>query len=294
MSNIKEQAQRLLAEHGLDFRIHKLPLGAQFGGQEVSSPYYGLYNDQTGEIINTVKEGYHISQNDEIMEAVLRGSQRFGELKINQAHSFHGGRRTHISMEIEGVGRVSKDVIKRYITVIDSNDGTSGLLVGIGNFTMSCSNLFYSFEENGRLRARHTRSLGQKISQIEHMIESQLTASMELMDLYNKFQSTTVSRDLAHKLVNHLLGVDRLSDKAQLEATSTRTLNAMDALYSNIENEMNCKGDNLWGLHSGVTRWTTHEKSAPRRENGRLESLTVGTNYNTNLQSLDFAKGLIY
>ena len=53
---------------------------------------------------------------------------------------------------------------------------------------------------------------------------------------------------------------------------------------------MNDKGENLWGLHSGVTRWTTHDKSAPRRENGRVESLIVGTNYKVNQSSLEFAK----
>ena len=293
MSTIREQAQALLVEHNMDFHIHKLPMSANFGGLTLESPYYGLYNGSNGQFLNAVKEGYHVSQNVDVMEAVLRGAQRFGQLKVNKAYAFDGGKRTFISLEIEGVGRVSKDVIKRYITVIDSNDGSSSLLVGIGNFTMSCSNLFYSFDADARLRARHTRSLADKIKQIEYMIEKQLESSMELMDLYNKFQSTAVSRELAHKLVNHLVGVDRTVGKAILDDTSTRTLNAMDSLYSNIENEFNCKGENLWGLHSGVTRWTTHDKSAPRREHGRLESLTVGTNYNTNLQSLEFAKSFI-
>ena len=293
MSNIKEQAKELLKAHDLDFQIHKLPLNAQFGGNIVGSPYYGLYNDKTGEIINTVKESYTISQNDEIMEAVLRGSQNYGELSVKNAYSFHGGRRTYIGLKIEGKSKVGNDTVERYITIIDSNDGSSGLLVGIGDYTISCKNIFHSFEEDGRLKARHTSSLAQKIATIDKMIELQLDASMRMMELYNKFQSTSVSRDLAHKMVNHLLGFDKTSDKVLLDETSQRALNAMDSLYLNIENEMNSKGNNVWGLHSGVTRWTTHDKSAPRRENGRLESSAIGTNYRTNQKSLQFAKELI-
>jgi hypothetical protein len=69
---------------------------------------------------------------------------------------------------------------------------------------------------------------------------------------------------------------------------STRSLNAMETLYNHIEKETNQKGMNLFGLFSGITSWTTHEKSAPRRENGREESIMVGTNYKTNNDAFDF------
>ena len=45
---------------------------------------------------------------------------------------------------------------------------------------------------------------------------------------------------------------------------------------------------NLFGLFSGVTSWTTHSKSAPRRENGREESLMIGNNYKTNNDAFEF------
>ena len=69
---------------------------------------------------------------------------------------------------------------------------------------------------------------------------------------------------------------------------STKAENNMNNLYNHIEKEMNQKGNNLWGLHSGVTSWTTHEKQAPKIENGRIGSLMAGTNYKVNQTSLDF------
>jgi hypothetical protein len=61
----------------------------------------------------------------------------------------------------------------------------------------------------------------------------------------------------------------------------------MENLYSHIEKETKQKGDTCWGLFSGCTSWTTHEKQAPTRENGRLESVMVGTNYKTNQKALE-------
>ena len=83
-------------------------------------------------------------------------------------------------------------------------------------------------------------------------------------------------------------GDKNMSIKADSEL-STRSRNAMETLYNHIEKETNQKGLNMFGLFSGVTSWTTHEKSAPRRENGREESIMTGTNYRTNEQGFEFA-----
>lgn len=295
--NLETKALELLSEYGLDFRIEKLPLSGMLevkddnntvmGIDNVPSSYYGLYNTKTKEIINTVKDSYHISQNMDIMMSVLRGTQKFGNLDIIDAKSFNGGRRTMIKLGIEGDSIVGDDVIKKNITIIDSNDGSSSLLVGIGDFTMSCKNQFYQFPIDGRMRARHTKTIDSKVAQIEFLIAHQLELFMQQINLYRDFQSTKVSRNLAHKMVNSLLGIDKTM---KLDDISSRKVNAMESLYGNIHREMNTKGNNLWGLHSGVTRWTTHDKSAPRRNNGRLESLMVGTNYKTNQSSIEFAK----
>jgi hypothetical protein len=290
MSDIKTQVNEILTAHGLDFKIHKLPLTTVFEGQTVASPYFGLLNDKTGEIINTCKSSYRVSQNDEVVELTLRGIQGFGELSVQKAGALNGGKKVFIQLGIEGMSQLNDgDKIKRYITIIDSNDGSTGLAVGIGDKTMSCQNQFWSFYKGSQAKFKHSASLEAKILEIPSLIHNALSQSLKMVELYNAFQSTACSRELAHAMVNHLLGFDKKTTSVkELSEKSTRSINAMDALYNNIEHQMNEKGNNLWGLHSGVTRWTTHEKSAPRRDNGRFESLTVGTNYRTNQKSIDF------
>ena len=291
MSDVKNKVNEILVAHNLDFRIEKEQLLSTTGKP---TPFYGLFNDKTGECINSVKEGYTVSQNDEVVELVLNGMQGFGDLSVSKAGALNGGRKVFIQLGIEGMSLVGSERIKRYVTIIDSNDGSTGLSVGIGELVMSCQNQFFKFYKSGQSKLRHTTSLTQRIKEIPYLIEMALSESLKLTETYIEmqnynFKSNEVSRALADEMVRYILGFDRtMSIKTESEL-STRSLNAMETLYSHIEKETNQKGQNMFGLFSGVTSWTTHEKSAPRRENGREESMMTGTNYRTNEQGLEFA-----
>jgi hypothetical protein len=285
--------QEILTTYGLDFRIEKAPMFAQNAeGEMVPSPYFGLINTKSNEVINTVKEGYEVSQNDEIVELVLSGMKNFGsQLEVTKAGSLHGGRKVFLQLGIEGDGLVGDDRIKRYVTVIDSNDGSTSLSVGIGDLTMSCQNQFWKFYKAGEAKFRHTATLVDKMRSIPMLIETALAESIRQVETYKKFVSTPVTKDLADRMVKEVLGFDRqFTSMDELSKKSTRSINMMEKLYAQIEREMAQKGQNLWGLHSGVTRYTTHEISAPKRENGRIESGLVGTAYKINQTSLKFAE----
>lgn len=286
MSEVKNKVNEILVAHNLDFRIEKEMLLSSTGRP---TPYYGLFNSKSGECLNSVKEGYTVSQNDEIVELVLEGMQGFGELSVSKAGALNGGRKVFIQLGIDGMSIVGDERIKRYVTIIDSNDGSTGLSVGIGELVMSCSNQFFKFYKSGQSKLRHTASLNQRIKELPYLIESALTNSLKLTETYKQFQSTEVSKKLADEMVKHILGFDRLMSIKTESELSTRSLNAMETLYNHIEKETNQKGMNMFGLFSGVTSWTTHEKSAPKRENGREESMMSGTNYRTNEQGLEFA-----
>jgi hypothetical protein len=285
-NEMKNKVNEILVAHNLDFRIEKEQLLSATGKP---TPFFGLFNDKTGECINSVKEGYTVSQNDEVVELVLEGMQGFGELSVSKAGALNGGRKVFIQLAIDGMSLVGDERIKRYVTVIDSNDGSTGLSVGIGELVMSCQNQFFKFYKSGQSKLRHTASLTQRIKEIPHLIEMALAESLKLTETYKQFQSTPVTKALADEMVKYILGFDKtMSVKTEAEL-STRSLNAMESLYGHITKETNQKGMNLFGLFSGVTSWTTHEKSAPRRENGREESIMTGTNYRTNEQGLEFA-----
>jgi len=279
--------QEILVANGLDFNISKRPL---FDGDGNTSGYYGLYNDKLGKCINTVKEGYHVSQNEEIVELVLQGIKPFGnDLFVQKAGVINEGRKVFLQLGIIGDSHINGDTIERYITILDSNDGSTSLSVGIGDLTMSCANQFFKFYKAGESKFRHSANLETKMLEIPYLIETALNRSLKQVEIYKVLATKDISRDLAHKLVHDLLGFDKVYTSVKdLSEKSTRSINKMEALYNAIETEINDKGLNLWGLHSGVTRFTTHDISAPRRENGRIETSMLGAGYKMNQKSFDF------
>jgi len=295
--NTQDRVKEILVANGLDFAIEKAPMFAlDKNGNQVASEYFGLINTKTNEVINTVKEGYTVSQNEEVVELVMRGIEPFGnDIQVTKGGSLNGGRKVFLQLAINGDGKVGHDTIKKYITIVDSNDGSTGLSVGIGDLTMSCQNQFFKFYKSGQSKFRHTASLERRIKEIPFLIETALSESLRQIQIYNEFASTEVSRDLAHKMVKHLLGFDKVYTSVDtLAEKSTRSINKMEAIYNAIEREMNSKGNTLWGLHSGITYYTTHELSAPKRDNGKVEILLQGNGYNLNQASLEFASQLVY
>jgi hypothetical protein len=290
------KTQEILSTYGLDFRIEKAPMFAMnAAGEQVPSPYFGLINSKSNEVINTVKEGYAVSQNDEVVELVLGGMSKFGsELSVSKAGSLNGGRKVFLQLGIEGDGIVGNDRIKRYVTVIDSNDGSTSLSIGIGDLTMSCQNQFWKFYKAGEAKFRHTATLTEKMRSIPYLIETALSESMRQIERYKRYVSTPVTKELADRMVKEVLGYDRVYTSMDvLSKKSTRAINQMDKLYAQIEREMADKGNNVWGLHSGVTRFTTYDLSAPKRENGKIESGLIGGAYKMNQKSLSFADTLV-
>lgn len=293
---IKQQVQEILVEHNLDFTIEKVPLVGKRTGPdgkitEASTPYYGLYNSKTNSCINTVKAGYGVSQNADLVEAVLLGSQKYtSKLSVSKAGALNDGKQVYIQMAIKGLSKVANDDIVRYVTIIDSNDGSTSLSVGIGDLTMSCKNQFFKFYAKGQAKFRHTATIEEKIKQMPKLIELALGESLKQIEIYNAFQSTKVSRDLANQLVLEILGYDRvITSQAEQAKLKQVSVNRMASLYSHIEKETLDKGMNLWGLHSGVTSWTTHEKAGPKRENGKAETMIIGSAYKDNMTSFKWA-----
>ena len=220
--SIQSKVNEILSAHGLDFKITKLPLVGYESGDQLITPYYGLFNSQSGECINTVKEGYHVSQNADVVEMVLKGIERYSDkLTVSKAGSINGGRRVFMQLEIEGDSKVGDDLIKRYVTIIDSNDGSTGLSVGIGDEVAHCENQFFKFYNKGNAKFRHTATLNEKIKSIPNLIDFALNESLKQIKIYKKFQSTPLTQALAHKMVNAVLGYDRLSP---LDSLTTKSI----------------------------------------------------------------------
>jgi hypothetical protein len=282
--------EKFLRDNGLDFRVEKLPLHClrmtESGVEQVDAEgMSGLYNTSTGKIITTCKDSYHITQTDEIVSTIYKGAKDFGEVELVKGFNIKGGARIMLQFDVHGRSKVADDTLKRSIYVTDSNDGSSSLGVGFGDLTMSCQNQFMMFKRSSEFRFKHSKSLVDKIKYLPDMIQSNLESSMRLVKVYNDLSNIKLGRDTIHNLVQEVLGYSKISDT--VADKSARSINIMEDVYTHIDKEIAQKGKNLWGLHSGITSYTTHAKSAPNRRNGRIESISSGSSYRMNKKSLE-------
>lgn len=280
----------ILVQTGLDFNISKRPLFDISNEKHLESGFYGIYNDRNDICLGVVKKDYHVSQNKDIVDLTLSGIKKFDvDIEVQNGGSINDGKRVFLQLKIEGDGNVNGDRITQFLTITDSNDGSTSLKVGFGDLTMSCQNQFYKFHKRGTSSLRHSSSLEEKMKEIPELMRRGLEDSFKQIKIYQQFDQKSIHKDLANQLVKELLGFDRkLTPKDEFDLLSTRKKNQLNKMYDCIESEMSDKGNTLWGLHSGITKFTTHELSKPKRDNGDMESLMFGSGYNLNQKSLDF------
>ena len=277
-----QDIDEILKRFDLDFTISKLPLTATNElGEQIITPYFGLVNTKTNKILNSVKAGYSVSQNRDVVEMVLKGIKPYGDkLSISKAGSIDEGRKVFIQLKLEGEVKLGDDVITQYITIIDSNDGSTGLSIGIGDEISHCLNQFFRFYKEGNTKFRHTATIDAKIASIPNLIQKALDENLKQIDVYKRFMNIPIN-NTDHLLVMEVLGYDRhFTPTKEINELSQRSLKLMDGLYSAIETETQILGRNYWGLFNGLTRFTTHmTKINSTKENGKIESMILGRDY---------------
>jgi hypothetical protein len=60
------------------------------------------------------------------------------------------------------------------------------------------------------------------------------------------------------RVTKALFNLDKSVNLKDREQISTVTLNKLDRFYVDMNGELKDKGDNMWGLFSGITKYTTH------------------------------------
>ena len=307
---METRVQDILTKTNLDFKVIKMLPTSVYQGVEIAAAKHMLINSKTMKSIGTCSAKYGVSQNDEIVTKLLEATDeiRGGKVSIQKGGVIGGGSKIFLQLRIDGYAKVGNDTVHQYITVLDSNDGSCSLSVGIGDFTMSCSNQFNLFYKNSMNKFRHSNNINSRIdNEFVPLILDRLSRSMQQAERYQLMEGTDISKDLVNDLMFQMLrtkqsysseqmiaeikaqakkghGVLDMEDILNPSNLGGKARSSYDSLKQSLEHELNEKGNNLWGLHSGVTYWTTHMS-----KNGGLANSVKGNNYNKNIKSFKFA-----
>jgi len=222
-----------------------------------------IIRNDTNKVLSIRGEGYHPYQNEDLMELLYRVSNKTG-LQIHRGGFFGEGEKVFVQLKSDDL-KLGGDTIKGFLTGINSFDGSTSLAFGPTTLTISCKNTFFGAFREMTTKIRHTKNMEIRIEDVCMKLEQALQDEHKMFDSIIKLSETSLTKAIEEKVIRSLFKIEKdvaLTDEKQI---STRTRNQMSTFYVDMNGELQEKGQNLWGMFSGVTKFTTHSIGANRK-----------------------------
>jgi phage/plasmid-like protein (TIGR03299 family) len=250
-----DKKKEMLVASGLDWKV--VPEGLITTSGIVVPKRVALVREDTKKILGIHTDGYEIYQNDELLELLHRIYQKTG-LALHTGGSFGGGDKVWFQLKSDDL-KLGNDVIKGYISGFNSFDGKTSMAFGNSEITVSCQNTFWRGYKQVATHLRHSATMRVKIeeilSRIDVLVKEEQDMFKEITRL-SEVRMTAEVKELVTKMLFEIDVTERLD--APTEPLSTNKKNKLVKFGYDLNLELAQKGDNLWGLFSGVTRYTTH------------------------------------
>lgn len=215
-----------------------------------------IIRNDTNDYLSICSDDYYPYQNEELINLLEKVSGLTG-LDIVKCGFFGKGEKVFIQMKSDDL-KLGTDRIEGFMTGINSFDGSTSLSFGPSNVTISCMNTFYSSYKQLENKVRHTKNMVVRVDEICRDIESVLDEEKRIFDNIVKLSDTRFDDIIKDDVVRKLFNIKKEINLKDDESISTVTRNKMSRFYIDLNGELQQKGDNLWGLFSGVTKYTTH------------------------------------
>ena len=122
-------------------------------------------------------------------------------------------------------------------------------------------------------KVRHTASMMAKVDAICLQIEEVLRSEEAIFNKIERMSQVEIDPKVRKMVLQKMLNLQKEERLADLSTLSTRKKNILSDLQVSITGEIYGqegsmgKGENLWGLFSGITHYTTHKLKGNADEN---------------------------
>jgi hypothetical protein len=265
----------LMNEYSLNWDVEKLPLCTQ---DENAFPTgsFGIFRKDNNQWLSTQGKNYVPLQNFDLISSAVIASSNMSDFNIENAKGgvLKNGRKVFIQIPIEDE-EVGNSKIKRWITALNSHDGSSCVAFGSQQTVVICENTFYKAYKNLN-HVRHNLNAKEKLFAMAEDLNKSLQEDALLIEQFKRWADIQVEPRHISQLVNSMVAVsNETQDNSGLDI-STRKKNQIVAINRAIQLEFSLEGENLWGLFNGATRYTNHSMNRGKSELEKKESLMIG------------------
>lgn len=255
--------QNILEKANLNWGVKAEKLVTAESNIETSS--IAIVRQDNNAILGVHGEGYQPLQNLEMMEILDRISGKM-DLPLHKGGYFGEGQKVYVQLKTNDQN-VGTDKVKGFLTCVNSFDGSTSLGFGHSNLTISCQNTFFANYKQMENKVRHTQKMHERIDLICMQIESVLQAEKNIFKQIVRMSEVDIKPEVRDLVIGRLLNLEKEERLADLTTLSTRKKNILSDLEINMHGEIQEKGANLWGLFSGITKYTTHGLKGNADEN---------------------------
>ena len=256
MEELNEQnSQQFLTKCGLNWTVEKQKIKT-VDTDIVLPNHVAIVRSDNNEVLSVMGKAYSPYQNDELLELLFRVSKLTG-FEIAKGGLFGGGQKVYIQLKSDNL-TLGDDLIEGYLTSLNTFNGTGSLAFGASNVTLSCENQFHSAFKRLTFSARHTKNMRSRIDEICDEIEKAKVEETRIFNDIKLLAQTDSDERTKDMVIKKLFGIDLNVDMNDLDAIATRTRNKINVFKVDLKSQLDDKGDTMWGLFSGVTKYTTH------------------------------------
>jgi len=253
----ENRTQKVLDQVGLNWTVREESITTESGIIVPKSK--AIIREDTNTVLSVHGDGYFPYQNHQMVDLLDKVSQQVG-LPIHKGGYFGGGEKVYLQLKSNDL-KLGNDRVEGYITGVNSFDGSTSLAFGPSNITISCQNSFFAAFRNLNAKIRHTKNMEMRIDDICRGLEGVLEEEKEMFEDIKKLSETKMTKKQEDWVTRTLFNIMKDVDMNNENAVSTVTRNRLSRFYVDLNGEIKEKGDNLWGLFSGVTKYTTHSLS---------------------------------
>jgi phage/plasmid-like protein (TIGR03299 family) len=284
MNNLEQQMQQfektmgLLIETGLNWEIKKEQFTHPTG---LITDHYGIFrydhgSDTPTSCLGSVKGRYTELSNFDLADTIVKATASLN-IDTNRGGELQGGRKVFLQAQLPDE-YVGKSGVKRWVTVLNSHDGSSSISFGSTNTVVICENTFHAAHKEGS-KFRHTISSKERIDQAILDFRQTIQADEKLFKTFHIMAEKKPNEHVVKMVIDAMFGKDITKSTAQ--EISTRRKNQIKQFADAYDIERQLEGDTVWGLFNAVTRYTNHMASTTDRD----QFLMTGTGAQINNNS---------
>jgi phage/plasmid-like protein (TIGR03299 family) len=254
MTEQSNRVEEVLNQTGLNWTVRQEAITTESG--IIVPKQMAVVREDTNTVLAVHGDGYFPYQNHQLIELLDKVSNQIG-LPIHRGGMFGDGAKVFIQLKSNDL-KLGTDRVEGYITGVNSFDGSTSLAFGPSNITISCQNSFYAAFRNMDTKVRHTKNMIMRVDEICRGLEGVVREEAEMFEDIKKMSETRFSKETEEWVSKLLFNISREVNLNEVDALSTVTQNRLSRFHIDLNGELKEKGDNLWGLFSGVTKYTTH------------------------------------